>query len=197
MSQAWATTLLPTQTPGVVPLGHHRRARKKKTVILSFHRSQGPRIGRFKDRRKNRGYPRLEKEGKEGYCLLDSEFLWGWCALMLHMGFPGGSGGKEYACNVGDTDSISGSGRSPGEGNGNPLQYSCLRNSTEEPGGLQSIGSQRVRHNWATNTFTSFHVVYISQLKKKKHTRCCPEQGGHVTINILMSGSLLQHLWGN
>ena len=47
------------------------------------------------------------------------------------------------AYNVGDSDSIPGLGRSPGEGNGNPLQYSCLENPwTEEPGGLQSLGLQ-------------------------------------------------------
>ena len=47
----------------------------------------------------------------------------------------------ESACNVGDLDLILGSGRSPGEGNGNPLQYSLLDNSTaEESGGLQSMG---------------------------------------------------------
>ena len=44
------------------------------------------------------------------------------------MGFPGGSEGKASACNVGDPGWIPGSGRSPGEGNGNPLQYSCLEN---------------------------------------------------------------------
>ena len=43
--------------------------------------------------------------------------------------FPGGSDGKESACNAGDPGSIPRSGRSPGEGNGNPLQYSCLENS--------------------------------------------------------------------
>ena len=43
-------------------------------------------------------------------------------------GFPGGSDGKESACNAGDSGSIPGLGRSPGEGNGNPLQYSCLEN---------------------------------------------------------------------
>ena len=43
-------------------------------------------------------------------------------------GFPGGSEVKASACNVGDLGSIPGSGRSPGEGNGNPLQYSCLEN---------------------------------------------------------------------
>ena len=42
--------------------------------------------------------------------------------------FPGGSDGKESACNVGDQGSIPGSGRSPGEGHGNSLQYSCLKN---------------------------------------------------------------------
>ena len=44
------------------------------------------------------------------------------------MGFPGGSAVKNPPVNAGDTGSIPGSGRSPGEGNGNPLQYSYLRN---------------------------------------------------------------------
>ena len=44
------------------------------------------------------------------------------------MGFPGSSEVKASACNVEDLGSIPGSGRSPGEGNGNPLQYSCLEN---------------------------------------------------------------------
>ena len=43
-------------------------------------------------------------------------------------GFPGGLDGKESACNAGDPGSIPGSGRSPREGNDNPLQYSCLGN---------------------------------------------------------------------
>ena len=45
-----------------------------------------------------------------------------------HGGFPGGSDGKASACNAGHQGSIPGLGRSPGEGNGNPLQYSCLEN---------------------------------------------------------------------
>ena len=44
------------------------------------------------------------------------------------MGFPCSSIGKESACSTGDLGSIPGLGRSPGEGNGNPLQYSCLEN---------------------------------------------------------------------
>ena len=49
----------------------------------------------------------------------------------LSTGVPGGSAGKEPACNAGDPASIPGLGRSPGEGNGNPLQYSCLENSED------------------------------------------------------------------
>ena len=47
------------------------------------------------------------------------------------MGFPGSSAGKESICNVGDLGLIPGLGRSPGEGNGYPLQYSCLQNSMD------------------------------------------------------------------
>ena len=47
---------------------------------------------------------------------------------MLTSGLPGGSDSKETACDVGDLDSLPGSGRSPAEGNGYPLQYSCLGN---------------------------------------------------------------------
>ena len=46
----------------------------------------------------------------------------------MKWGFPGGSDGKASACNMGDPGSIPGSGRFPGEGNGNPLQHSCLEN---------------------------------------------------------------------
>ena len=50
----------------------------------------------------------------------------------LHEGwFSGDSDGKESACNTGDPDSVSGLGRSPGEGIGHPLQYSCLENSMD------------------------------------------------------------------
>ena len=48
--------------------------------------------------------------------------------FILYLGFPGGSDGKASACNVGDPGLIPGSGRYPGEGNGNPLQYSCPEN---------------------------------------------------------------------
>ena len=51
---------------------------------------------------------------------------------MVNMGFPGDSPSKESACNVGDPGSISGLGKSPGEGSGNPLQHSCLENYTDK-----------------------------------------------------------------
>ena len=54
--------------------------------------------------------------------------------LLITRGFPGGSDGKESACNAGDPDSIPGWGRSPGEENGYPLKYSCLENSTDRGG---------------------------------------------------------------
>ena len=61
---------------------------------------------------------------------------------ILTKGFHGGSPSKESVCNAGDRGSIPGLGRSPGEGNGSPLQYSGLENST-----LESMGSQRVGHD--------------------------------------------------
>ena len=65
------------------------------------------------------------------------------------MGFPAGSEGKVSAYSVGDLGSNPGMARSPGEGNGNPLQYTCLENTmyAEKPGRLQSMGPQRVRHD--------------------------------------------------
>ena len=75
---------------------------------------------------------------------------------MLFLGLPQWLKGEESACSAGDVGSVSGSGRSPGEGNGNPVQYSCLGVPwTEEPGGLRSVGLQGVGHdrsNWARGT---------------------------------------------
>ena len=67
-----------------------------------------------------------KKRSKVWYDLLDYWILKNSCEPVL--GFPGGSDGKETACSAGNPVSISGLGRSPGEGNGNPLQYSCLEN---------------------------------------------------------------------
>ena len=62
-------------------------------------------------------------------------------------GLPWWLSGKEPACNAGDLDLIPELGRSPGEGNGNPLQHSSLGNPLDRGGGLQSMGSQLVGHD--------------------------------------------------
>ena len=75
------------------------------------------------------------------------------------LGFPGGSVGKESAGSAGDPDSIPGLGRSPGEGNGNPLQYSCLGN----PRGTWHAavhGVARVGHDLATKPATWQHPEF-------------------------------------
>ena len=58
---------------------------------------------------------------------------------MYGLGFPGGSDGEESACNAGDPGLIPGSRRSPGEGNGNPFQYSCLENSMDRGAGWATV----------------------------------------------------------
>ena len=67
-----------------------------------------------------------------------------------NVGFPGGSAVKNPHASAGDTGSITGWGRSPGEGNGNPLQCSCLGNSIDREGGLLSMGLQSVTYDLAT-----------------------------------------------
>ena len=88
-----------------------------------------------------------------------------WKPTPVFLGFPGGSDGKESACNVGDLGSTPGLGRSPGGVHGNPLQNSCLENPpwSEELGGLQSMGSQRVQHDWVTKHSTA-HDPLLSTL---------------------------------
>ena len=69
--------------------------------------------------------------------------------------FPSGSDSKESACNAGDLGLIPGSRRYPGKGNGNPLQHSCLENSMDRGAWQATVqGSQRVGHDWVTNTYS-------------------------------------------
>ena len=151
--------------------------------------------------------------------------MYSYTSALTFIDFPGGSHGKASAYNVGDPGSIPGSGRSPGEGNGNPLQYSCLptqkrgskkymRTSlvaqtvkrlstmretqvqslgredplekemaihssttawkipwTEEPGRLQSMGSQRVRHDWATSLSLYIHYLICAFYIPERYTK--------------------------
>ena len=71
--------------------------------------------------------------------------------VCIQEGFPDSSVGKESACDAGDPGSIPGSGRSPGEGNGNPLQYSRLENPTDRGAWQASVhGVARAGHDLGT-----------------------------------------------
>ena len=71
--------------------------------------------------------------------------------LPVQKDFPGGSVVKNLPTSAGDEGSISGSGRSPGEGNSNPLQYSCLENSMDREAWWATVhGVTKVRHNLVT-----------------------------------------------
>ena len=73
--------------------------------------------------------------------------------LYNFLGFSCSSVGKESVCNAGDVSSIPGSGRSPGEENGNPLQYSCLGNPMDRGGWQATVhGVTRVGHNLGTKS---------------------------------------------
>ena len=74
---------------------------------------------------------------------------------LFKRGFSGGSDGKGSACNAGDLGLTPGSGRSPGKGNGNQLQYSCLENFMDRGAWWAAVmGLQRVGQDQAINTQT-------------------------------------------
>ena len=84
-------------------------------------------------------------------------------AAYYMLGFPGGSDGKESACSVGDLDSIPGSGRSPGEGNGNLSSIFAWRIPwMEEPGGYSPWG----RKESDTTERLHFHFLSLSKIYK-------------------------------
>ena len=95
-------------------------------------------------------YTLWSKSDRERQILYDITYIWNL------KDFTCGSDGKESDCNAGDPGLIPGLGRSPGEGNGNPLEYSCLENSMDRgPWRATAPGvAQRVRYDWATNTHT-------------------------------------------
>ena len=83
--------------------------------------------------------------------------------LLLGVGFPGGSDGKASVYNVGDPGSIPGLGRSPGEGNGNPLQDYCLENPMDR--GAWQATAHGVAKSWTRlSDFTSLQVWKILDL---------------------------------
>ena len=89
---------------------------------------------------------------------LCTEFFIFWTADVAFyrqtMGFPGGSDSKESACNAGDRVSIPGSGRSPGEGNGNLLQYSCLGNPMNRGASRATVHGVAKSRAWLSDWHT-------------------------------------------
>ena len=75
-------------------------------------------------------------------------------------GIPGGSEVKASACNAGDLASIPGLGRSPGEGNGNPLQYSCLENPMDGGAWWATVHGVAKSQTWLSD-FTSLHFTSL------------------------------------
>ena len=73
---------------------------------------------------------------------------------MLFGGFPSGSDGEESACSVGDLHSVPESGRSPGEGNGYPIHYSCLENS-------MGRGAWRATVHWVAESDTTEQLTHF------------------------------------
>ena len=77
------------------------------------------------------------------------------------MGFPGGSEVKVSACNVGDLGLIPGSGRSPGEGNGNPLQYPCLENPMDGGAWWATVHGSQLSYFTFTYLIISFSTSLV------------------------------------
>ena len=106
---------------------------------------------------------------------------WSTSVTLCHYScFPGGSDGKESACNAEAMSWITpGSGRYPGEGNGNPLHYSCLENPMDRgPGRLQFLELQRTGHDRGTecmhiHTHTHKHTHTFKLLYSCHYSNCC------------------------
>ena len=97
--------------------------------------------------------------------ILDRRIPWteepGGLQPMGFKSFPGGSDGKESTCNTGDLDSIPGLGKSPGEGNGSPLQYSCLEKSMDR--GAWQATVHGVAKSWIQLSDCHFHFSPYQQ----------------------------------
>jgi len=98
--------------------------------------------------------------------LLVTDFIHSREYMLVPLGFPGGSEVKASACNEGDLGSIPELGRSLGEGNGNPLQYSCLENPRDRGAWWATVqGISKSQTRLSDFTFTFFHLpIYSSSL---------------------------------
>ena len=97
------------------------------------------------------GILKVEAVGKKRWVFWATSNLLG----VVGWGFPGGSDGKESACHAGDLSLIPGSGRSPGGGNGNPLQYSCLVNPLDRRAWRATV--HRLAKSWTLLSMSHHH----------------------------------------
>ena len=95
------------------------------------------------------------------YQVLSSSICWGFSS---EKAFPGDSDSKKCACSVGDPGSIPGFDRSPGEGNGNPLQHSCLENPMDGGAWQATVYGVAKSRTWLSN-FISFFFSSVKELK--------------------------------
>ena len=104
-----------------------------------------------------------------------------WYFIVIYLGFPGASDGKESACSVGDLGLIPGLGKSPEEGPGNPLQYSRLEN----PHGQRSLAGYSLWGGrvWVSNT----HVVYSAPFSPKSFFIPGSRPGHRITVSHYVS----------
>ena len=87
--------------------------------------------------------------------------------------FPGGSDGKASACNAGDLGSIRGSGRHPGEGNGNPLQYSCLENPMNGVTRSLTQLNDFTFFSFLVTTYMDLRTRAIIEISQTEKDKCC------------------------
>ena len=113
-----------------------------------------------------------------GYSYKTTNVKWSWWGISRQLyethytAFPGGSDGKESACSAGDTGSIPGLWRYPGERNGYPLQYSCLENSKDS--GAWDPTVRGIAKSWTQLSNYDFHLQYITNMSYIKHANTHP-----------------------
>ena len=116
---------------------------------------------------------------------LDFFFFFQMCSLNKlfadSLDFPGGSDGKAFAYNAGDPGSIPGSRRSPGEGNGNPLQYSCLENPMDRGAWWATVQGVTKSRTWLSDfafTLYNFYSFYLRKSwEEKRHAYPLGQKG--------------------
>ena len=106
------------------------------------------------------GCMRLNDDSKEAISIFNFPVFILKCDWDLIQGFPGGSDGEESAYNVRDTGSIPGSGRSPREGHGNPLQYPCLENPMDRGAWWATVHGVAKSWTWLSDQHTN-EILFI------------------------------------